>query len=137
MVVIIPDVFTLRMRALPASAIYTLPLASTATPSTSPRNVAAVAWPASPVKPLLPVPANVVITPTGVILRTRLSELVLTYRLPAASKAAAMGLASCAAVASPPSPENPKDVPATGLIIPCAAKVIGNGEPFTVSVVTA
>ncbi len=69
-VLIIPPGVTLRIRALPASAMYTFPAASTAM-SAGVSSRAAVAAPPSPVRPAVPVPAKVVITPAAETLRTR------------------------------------------------------------------
>ncbi len=60
--VVITPFETLRMRLLPVSAMYRLPAESTATPS-GPFNSALVAGPLSPLKPCVPFPATVVITP--------------------------------------------------------------------------
>jgi hypothetical protein len=68
MVVITPPE-TLRIRLFPSSAMYRLPAESTATPPGL-ANWALVAGPLSPLKPGIPSPATVVITPFE-ILRTR------------------------------------------------------------------
>src|SRR5665213_3191148 len=68
---IIPLVFILRTRLLLASDTYKLPDASRIT-YVGPLNSADVAWPPSPEKPLLPVPAMVEMIPLVVTLRIRL-----------------------------------------------------------------
>jgi len=51
-------------------------------------------WPPSPEKVALPFPANVVIVPPGVTLRTRLKSVSQMYRFPELSKAISPGLES-------------------------------------------
>jgi hypothetical protein len=59
------------------SAMYTVPSGATSTPIGK-SSIALVAAPSSPEKPAAPVPANVLMTPPGVILRTRLPEASAT-----------------------------------------------------------
>jgi len=59
-----PSVDTLRMRPLPASAMYRFPAASIASPA-GPLSRAEVAALPSPPNPLLPMPATVVIVPVS------------------------------------------------------------------------
>src|SRR5665213_739847 len=70
-VVMTPVVETLRTRWLPRSATKKLPDPSTATPYGT-DNCALVAGPPSPEKPLLPLPATVVMTPVVETFLTRL-----------------------------------------------------------------
>ena len=80
---------------------------------------ALVAGPPSPLKLAAPLPAKVVITPAGVMRRTRLLSVSVTYKLPRASKAKALGKFSWALVAGPPSPPKPAaPVPAKVETIP-------------------
>src|SRR5215813_15405432 len=88
-----------------------LPLVSTATVFGESR--AAVAGPPSPLKPDVPSPATVEMTPSGVILRMRLDAA--TKRLPAPSAATPVGEEIWAAVAGPPSPLKP-DVPSPATV---------------------
>src|ERR1035438_437679 len=83
-VVMIPSE-TLRTRRLPVSAMNKLPAESTATPQGL-LNSALVAGPPSPVKPDVPFPATVLITPFET-LRMRLLKVSATYRLPIESTA--------------------------------------------------
>src|SRR5437764_638988 len=107
-VVMVPAVSTLRIRRFPASAMYTLPAGSTATPLGS-YNEAEVAGPPSPLNPCLPLPAMVLMIP---------AVLTLRIRLPPGSTKISIGTTEVA-VAGPPSP--PKispPSPATVLMIP-------------------
>ncbi len=67
------------------SAMYRLPAESTATPA-GPANAALVAGPLSPLKPHVPFPATVVITPFETLRMRPLSKSAM-YRLPAESTA--------------------------------------------------
>ena len=100
---IFPEESTLRMRLLFTSAMYRLPAASSAT-SWGLLSCAAVAAPPSPLKPAVPVPATVEITPAEFTLRMRWLFHSAMYRLPARSSATPSGRSSSAAVAAPPSP---------------------------------
>ena len=99
-----------------------LPEASTAAPPGA-LSWAAVAGPPSPEKPNCPFPATVVITPVAASTRRMRSlESSAMNRLPEPSTATPRGLLSWAAVAGPPSPENPSlPFPATVVITPVAA----------------
>ena len=67
----------------------------------------------------MPVPAKVEIAPPGVTFRIRLLPESAMYRFPAASTAIPSGNRSWAAVAGPPSPENPLvPLPATVVMVP-------------------
>src|SRR6266705_3023330 len=89
-VVIVPAVSTLRIRRFPASAMYTLPAGSTATPLGS-YNEAEVAGPPSPSNPCLPLPAMVLMIPAVLTLRIRLLPSSAMYTLPAGSTATPRG----------------------------------------------
>ncbi len=109
-VVITPLGVTSRIRLSPVSAMKTSPLASTATPSGSSRR-ALVAGPPSPQTDgpvgspqFAPVPATVVMTPLGVISRTRPSNVSAMNTSPFESTATASGSSKVASIASPPSP---------------------------------
>jgi hypothetical protein len=65
-----------RRRSLPGSETYSVPSAATARPR-GPLSWALMAGPPSPLPPLVPVPAIVVITPPA-ILRTRCAPASLT-----------------------------------------------------------
>ena len=80
---------TLRMRLFCQSAMYRVPAVSTAMPCGS-FNWALVAGPLSPLKPRVPFPATVVITPFE-SLRTRMLPESTMYRLPAESTAMPLG----------------------------------------------
>src|ERR1035441_1467067 len=111
--VVITPFETLRMQH-PLSAMYRLPVESTATP-VGLSNWALVAGPLSPLKPAVPFPATVVIIPFAT-LRIRLLSSSAMYRLPAESKAIPWG-DNLALIAGPLSPkEDPP--PATVLIVP-------------------
>ena len=69
-VVIVPPADTLRMRWLPTSTIRKPPSGVGAIPKGIER-FAEVAGPPSPLKPCVPLPAIVVITPDGETFRTR------------------------------------------------------------------
>ena len=95
-----------------------LPTPSTATPAGK-NSRAAVAGPPSPLKPLLPVPATVVMTPAVSTLRIRWFHVSAMKRLPAPSTATSAGKNSRAAVAGLPSPLNPwLPKPATVVMTP-------------------
>src|SRR5881296_1293217 len=89
-VVMIPAVSTLRIRRFPASAMYTLPAGSTATPLGS-YNEAEVAGPPSPLNPCLPLPAMVLMIPAVLTLRIRLLPSSAMYTFPAGSTATPRG----------------------------------------------
>ena len=83
-----------------------------------PLNWALVAGPLSPLKPAVPFPATVVITPFET-LRTRLLLESAIYRLPAESTATPRGRYNWALVAGPLSPlKPPSPFPATVVITP-------------------
>src|ERR1039457_6435691 len=97
--------------------MYRLPAESAATPP-GPANWALVAGPLSPLKPSVPLPATVVITPFET-LRTREFQASAMYRLPAASTATPEGQYNWARVAGPLSPLKPAvPLPATVVITP-------------------
>ena len=89
-VVILPSRPTLRMRALPLSAITRFPTASTPTAPGEFRE-APVAGPPSPEKPSTPLPATVVIMPSVLTFRIRLPRISATYKFPAGSRAIPSG----------------------------------------------
>ena len=68
---------------------------------------AEVAAPPSPPKPATPVPATVVMIPSGPIRRTRWAPKSATKRLPSESTRTSIGRSSWAAAAWPPSPADP------------------------------
>src|ERR1035441_7464316 len=77
-----------------------------------------VAGPLSPLKPAIPFPATVVITPLET-LRTRWLNPSEMYRLPAGSAGTAVGAHNWALVAAPLSPPKPAfPLPATVVITP-------------------
>ena len=81
-------------------------------------NWALVAGPLSPLKPCVPFPATVVITPLET-LRMRWLEASAMYRLPAAVHGDTVGVINCAPVAGPLSPLKPcVPLPATVVITP-------------------
>ena len=82
--------------------MYRLPEESNATPKGA-FNWALVAGPLSPLKPAVPFPATVVITPFAT-LRMRLLFASAMYRLPAGSTAMEFGSFNWALVAEPLSP---------------------------------
>src|SRR5579862_1060822 len=84
----VPAGETTRIRLLVESEIYTLPAASTATPS-GPFNVAAMAGPPSPENPGRELPAISVSTPPESSLKTEFR--LAKYRLPALSTATRRG----------------------------------------------
>ena len=80
---------------------------------------AAVAGPPSPLKPCTPVPATVVMIPSGLTFRTRLLSVSAMKRFPCPSAVTPQGRASIALVAGPPSPLKPYDpFPATVVMMP-------------------
>src|SRR5665213_2281490 len=101
------------------------PEPSTAIPSGA-YSEAEVAGPKSPEKPWVPLPATVVMVPPGDTFRIRSLPESAMKRLPEASTATLVGVFRDAAVARPPSPENPPQaanvhtgpVPATVVIMP-------------------
>ena len=104
-VVTTPAGVIFRSTLLPLSATYTFPNGSVPTPK-GPLNEAAVPVPL--VNPETPLPAKVVTTPAGVILRIRLFPKSDTYKLPAASVSIPVGLLNEAAVPVPLAlPETP------------------------------
>src|SRR6516165_9706379 len=111
---------TLRMRRLNESAMYRLPAESTATLSGL-DNLALIAGPLSPLKPAVPFPATVVMTPFET-LRTRLLPESAMYRLPAESTPTLKLVEAkfnWALVAGPLSPLKPAvPFPATVVITP-------------------
>src|SRR5207244_9609408 len=112
---------TLRIRWINWSAIYRLPLASSATPD-GPLRLAPVAAPPSPAKVKLPLPATVVMIPVAAAtLRIRWLNWSAIYRLPLASSATPDGPLRLAPVAAPPSPAQLKPtLHATLVMIPAA-----------------
>ena len=80
-----------RIRLLPISAIYTLPLLSTATPSGTGIS-AEVGGPPSPPYPPIPLPAIVVIIPAALTFLIRLLPQSAIYTLPLPSTATPYGL---------------------------------------------
>src|ERR1017187_950223 len=99
--------------------MYRLPVESAFTPWGL-ANCALVAGPPSPEKPGDPVPATLVIVPSGATLRMRWFQQSAMYKLPALSTAMPCGLPlNWALVPGPPSPEKPGDpVPATRVNTP-------------------
>src|ERR1035437_9546732 len=108
-----------RMRLLSESAMYRLPAESTATPWGL-SNWALVAGPLSPLKPDVPFPATVVITPLETS-RMRLSWKSAMNRLPAESTATPTASLNAALVAGPLSPKPDDPPPATVVIAPVEA----------------
>src|ERR1035438_3963196 len=105
------------MRPLYVSAMYRLPAASKAMPEGL-YSPALVAGPVSPLKPPVPFPATVVITPLET-LRMRLLPESAIYRSPAESTTTPEGWFSWAPVAGPSSPLKPwVSLPAAVVIIP-------------------
>ena len=86
---------TRRMRLLPESEIYMLPLESTAMPLGL---LKAAPVPAPSLNAAAPPPASVLTVPPGVTFRTRLLDVSATNTLPAASTATANGVLNEAAV---------------------------------------
>src|SRR5262245_12546533 len=119
-VVITPAADTRRTRKLPVSAITRPP--SAVGPTAYGRLIcAAVAGPPSPENPRVPVPATVVIVPLGDTRRIRELPVSAIRNPPAGSAATPLGAEIAAAVAGPPSPENPDvPLPATVVIMPVA-----------------
>src|ERR1035438_7006953 len=97
--------------------MYRLPEASTATLFGELRDETVAAAPSSGV-PKDPLPAIVVMRPSGVIFRTRLRFASAMYRPPALSNARPDGELRCASTASCPSPLYPAVLPAIVVIIP-------------------
>src|SRR5664280_18204 len=96
--------------------MYRLPAASTAR-LPGPRQ-AWVAGPPSPQKATVPLPATVVMVPSGATRRPRLLPGSAMYRLPAASTARPLGMSRQAWVAGPPSPQKPAvPLPATVVMV--------------------
>src|SRR5579871_2203440 len=142
-VVMVPPGVTWRMRLLLRSAMYRLPLESTATP-VGWLSDALVAAPPSPENPCVPLPAYVEMIPLGVSRRTRPLVRSEIYKFPALSKAMPQGDPIAALVASPPSPEKPRNpLPArtvsvpfdetrkTILLLPSAATTLPEGSRAT------
>src|SRR5271156_2422607 len=94
-----------RMRLLVRSAMYRSPAESIAIPL-GPFNCALEAGPLSPLKPAVPFPATVVITPFETLLILLVPESAM-YRLPAESTATLSGLDNWALAAGPLSPLKP------------------------------
>src|SRR5581483_2060735 len=94
---------------------------------------AAVAGPPSPVEPGVPLPATVVIVPSGAIRRIRLFPPSATKSEPSPATTTWRGARSWAAVAGPPSPlQPPTPVPATLVTEPrpsSAKAAAGRGAP--------
>src|SRR5450759_4481854 len=90
---------TLRTRLFLKSALYKFEFASTQIPNGL-FNWTFVATP-SPLKPPTPVPATVLISPAGVIFRTRWLKASAMYRLPELSKVIPAGEKRYADVAGP------------------------------------
>ena len=98
--------------------MYTLPTLSSTTPN-GPCSSAAVAGPPSPVVPSVPLPARVVMMPSGATLRTTKFPLSAMSRLPEASTYRPVGSLSSAWEAGPLSPVYPAvPVPATVVMMP-------------------
>src|SRR6185437_732634 len=97
-VLTVPAGVILRIRLLLESPMYKLPLASMVIPA-GPLNEAAVPTPLA--EPAVPVPAMVVTTPSGVILRIRLLPLSATYTFPMPSTVSACGWLKDAAAPVP------------------------------------
>ena len=83
-VVIIPAGSIWRIRPFPASLTYTFPYPPAAS-LIGYSNLASIAGPSSPLRPRSPVPAKVVTTPAGSILRIVLRVESTAYTLPAES----------------------------------------------------
>src|SRR6266851_3426667 len=123
-----PALATSWTRLLFVSAMYTSPAPLTVTPA-GPFSSADVAGPPSPVWPLVPValPAKVEMIPDeATTFWTRLLPVSAMYRSPAVLSAIPPGDFSSAAVAAPPSPEDPElpdALPATVEIVPDALAI--------------
>src|SRR5579884_1818048 len=102
MVLIVPELSTIRTTLLRLSGMKKLPAESAATAVGQPMP-AAVAGPPSPVEEREPLPATVLMIP-AVTLRIRRLPRSAMYRLPLGSKATASGRESFALVARHPSP---------------------------------
>src|SRR5512139_3235054 len=90
------------MRWFPKSAKSSEPSGANAKPAAA-YNVAAVAGPPSPLKPISPVPATVVMIPSGLIFRIR--EFDPKYNAPSLATTASIRYRNEACVAGPPSPQ--------------------------------
>src|SRR5579883_321353 len=101
-VVIVPEGSTLRTTWLDVSAMYRLPLPSSAMPCGVNRSALVAAAP-SPAYPAKPVPATVVIVPSAATLRIRLLLVSAMYVLPALSRTTPHGALSQPSAAGPPS----------------------------------
>src|SRR3569623_616942 len=97
-VLVTPAGVILRIRLFPKSATYTFPAPSAANPL-GPLKLAPVPVPF--VFPAVPLPANVVVTPPGVIILTRLFPESPAYTFPDASTATPAGLLKLAPVPVP------------------------------------
>src|SRR5580700_8315224 len=120
--VVIAPFEALRTRLLPVSAKYGLPAESTPTLKLWKAlfNWALVAGPLSPLKPAVPFPATVVITPFET-LRMRWFDASAMYTLPEESTATPCGSLTWALAAGPLSPLNPAvPFPTTRVNIPVA-----------------
>src|SRR5216684_2756434 len=123
-----PALATSWTRLLFVSAMYTSPAPLTVTPA-GPFSSADVAGPPSPVWPLVPValPAKVEMIPDeATTFWTRLLPVSAMYRSPPALSVTPAGDFSSAAVAAPPSPEDPElpdALPATVEIVPDALAI--------------
>ncbi len=125
----IPDeATTFWTRLLPVSAMYRSPAPLSATPPGA-FSSAAVAAPPSPDSPLTPaaLPATVEIVPeAAATFWTRLLPVSAIYRSPPVLSVIPAGDFSSAAVAAPPSPEDPElpdALPATVEIVPDALAI--------------
>ena len=110
----IPLVSTIRIRLLPASAIYNLPDLST-TMLIGRFSLALVAKPKSPEYPEIPFPATVVITPLILIFLTRQGYCSVINRFPYESTAKPLG-EILTLVAITPSPSNAPPPPYVEII---------------------
>jgi len=108
MVVMVPSGPTRRMLWLPLSAMKRLPALSTAIP-VGLFSRAATAGPPSPLKPVSPVPATVVMVPEGSTRRIRSFRVSAINKFPVLSIARPDGACSRAWVAGPLSPTQRPD----------------------------
>ena len=115
-VVTTPAGVTWRMASLSLSATYTFPALSTATPSGRSKLAAGPVASALPTTPA--VPASVVTTPAGVILRIVLFPSSATYTFPALSTAAPNGSLKLAAAPVPSALPVTPAVPASVVTTP-------------------
>ena len=121
-VLMMPAASTFRMRWLSWSAMKRFPALSTATPPGAAK-LASVAGPPSPLKPDVPFPATVVMTPEESTFLIRWFWVSAMKRFPAPSTARPRGNCKVASVAGPPSPTKPgRPLP------PPATVVMGSGR---------